>query len=235
MYNYEEIIADDMSASGVTGLMIFYLLYLLIMLAVSVGTYVFQSLSLYTISKRRGIRHPGLAWIPVGNTWILGCISDQFQYVVKGKTRNKRKALLVLNILMYIALIVVFVLYFVVLFSMFDFNSYYGDEVSMNFGALFGMLFALLVMAGVSIAVTVIQYIALYDLYTSCDPENNVMYLVLGIFVSITQPIFLFICRNKDLGMPPRKPEPSAHIPQQPAWKPSQPPVEPWENQDPEE
>ena len=231
MYNYEEIIADDMSASGVTGLMIFYLLYLLIMLAVSVGTYVFQSLSLYTISKRRGIRHPGLAWVPVGNTWILGCISDQFQYVVKGKTRNKRKALLVLNILMYIALIVVFVLYFVVLFSMFDFNSYYGDEVSMNFGALFGMLFALLVMAGVSIAVTVIQYIALYDLYTSCNPKNNVVFLVLGIVFSFLTPFFIFANRNRDGGMPPRKQPAPSDIPDS-QWQPAQSPREPWENSD---
>jgi len=88
--------------------------------------------------------------------------------------------------------------------------------------------------SGVSIAVTVITYIALYDLFTSCDPKNNLLYLLLSIFVSITMPIFIFVCRNKELGMPPRKQNPAAFIPPEPVemppWRPVQNTADPWDN-----
>ena len=60
----------------------------------SVGTYVLTALGLYTIAQRRGINKPWLAWIPVVNVWTLGCISDQYRYVVKGEKKSKRKVLI---------------------------------------------------------------------------------------------------------------------------------------------
>ena len=47
------------------------------------------------------------------------------------------------------------------------------------------------------------------------------MLLVLSIFLSVAQPLFLFLCRKKDEGMPPRKQTP-VYIPE--------PTAEPWEN-----
>ena len=96
-YYYE---TPDMQAmESIAGaLMAFVLFYYVIIMAVSVAVYVFQSLGMYTIAKRRGIRNPWLSWIPVGNMWILGSISDQYQYVVKGRVRKRRKLLLGLMI-----------------------------------------------------------------------------------------------------------------------------------------
>ena len=37
---------------------------------------VLSALALYTIAKRREIANPWLAWIPLGQAWILGSISD---------------------------------------------------------------------------------------------------------------------------------------------------------------
>ena len=62
-------------------------------------------------------------------------------------------------------------------------------------------------MAGIAIAAAVVRYIAMYDIYTSCDPQNNILFLVLSILFSVTEPFFLFFSRNKDGGMPPRKQE----------------------------
>lgn len=39
-----------------------------ITMAISLVFYIFESLGLYTIAKRRGIRHPWLSWVPLGNT-----------------------------------------------------------------------------------------------------------------------------------------------------------------------
>ena len=92
------------AGSSVAGFAIlFYLLYFLVMIGIAVAVYVIKALSLSTIASRRGIRHPWLAWLPIGEAWILGCISDQYRYVALGQVKNKRKIMLVLSILMYAA------------------------------------------------------------------------------------------------------------------------------------
>ncbi|MBQ2785692.1 MAG: hypothetical protein IJF02_04250 [Oscillospiraceae bacterium] len=216
---------------------ILYLIYMLVVMAVGIGSYVFQSLGFYTIAKRRCIKKPWLSWIPVGNLWILGCISDQYQYVVKGKVKNKRKSVLILNILMWlfeIAVCVLFVVFIYTAVSMPEGGMETAEQVATFMGSMFGMMGLSIVLSGFTIAIVVIQYIALYDLFTSCDPKNNLLYLLLSIFVSITMPIFIFVCRNKELGMPPRKQDPAAFIPPEPVdvppWRPVQNTAEPWDN-----
>ena len=81
-----------------------------------------------------------------------------------------------------------------------------------------------LVMMVVAIISTVVQYMALYDIYRSCEPGNATLYLVLSIFVGLSQPVFLFLCRNKDDGLPQPQPE----IPPT-SWQPQEPPQEPWQ------
>ena len=66
-----------------------------------IGMYVLTSLGLYTIAKRRAINKAWLAWIPVVNCWLIGCISDQYRYVVKGQVKSKRKSLLALTIVQF--------------------------------------------------------------------------------------------------------------------------------------
>lgn len=218
---------DDLFDGMGEFMLVFYLIYMVIMMAVPIAVYVLQSLSIYTIAKRRGIKKPGLAWVPVANMWTLGCISDQYRYVAKGQVKNKRKWLLGLSIGMWAAYVVFFVCFVSFIINVASSMFYAPDHMDLIGGAL-GMGLSGLVMLVCAIALAVFQYMALYDLYCSCEPSNAVLYLVLSIFVSICQIIFLFLCRNKDLGMPPRKPEPA-----EPAYLPPQPVAEPWEN-DPE-
>ena len=235
MGNYPSITPDlQMEFSGDGLFFVFYAVYMLIMAGVSVGTYVFQSLGAYTIAKRRGIRKPWLAWVPVGNLWIFGCISDQYQYVVKGKVKNKRKSLLILTVLLYVLTLAV--MSWLVIFIIAVNNHPIENDIASGifFGCVLGSVLIYFAIAGISIAVTVIMYIALYDLYRSCEPNNGILYLLLSIFVSITMPIFIFVCRNKELGMPPRKQDPVAFIPPEPVemppWRPVNNAAEPWDN-----
>ena len=191
-------------AGEVTGLAgILLAVYALVMFAYSMLgliSYVLHSLGLYTIAKRRGIHNSWLAWLPFGNLWILGSISDQYQYVVKGKIRNRRKAMLWLSI----PLIPVCFIWFVILI------------VSAVSGSGFLLVIAVLIgLFTMAVTLTVVQYIAYYDLFTSCNRENAVLYLVLGIFIPVTLPFFVFACRKKDLGMPPRKQPVSRQAPMQ--------------------
>ena len=195
----------DFVAQGI--LSVIYAVYMLVCLAISAAIYVFTALSLYTIAKRRCIRRPWLAWIPLGSNWILGSISDQYQYVAKGKVKNKRKTLLALEIVDLVAVAVYFVSAIATLVQGWEMNAQYAPTHQL-LGMLAIMAVAFLLMLGIGIAVAVIQYIALYDLYASCDPDNKVAFLLLNIFINVTQPILLFISRNKDRGMPPRKAQP---------------------------
>ena len=191
-----------------TGLSIFYIIYSLAGSVFGIALYVLRALSLYTISKRRGINHPWMSWVPVLDLWVIGCISDQYQYVVKGRDKNKRKWLLGLNIVMAVIYVVMFVL-----FGMVIFNTTRGILTGMDgnwtltdlVGPAMGMLACLLPLLCVAVAVAVIRYVAMYDLYTSCTPQNNVMFLILSIFFTVTEPFFLICIRKKDDGMPPRR------------------------------
>ena len=176
-----------------------------------VAVYVLTALSLYTIAQRRGLSRPWLAWIPVVSSWILGSLSDQYRYVVKGENRSKRKLLLVMSILSAVLSTVVCVMCVVVAVQavfgvMQGFQEDYLVRMVMEY--VVSLLGLLLVQLGVMIAYAIIRYMALYDVYKSLDPANSVLYLVLSILVSPTEPFFLFFNRNKDTGMPPRRPAP---------------------------
>ena len=181
-------------------------------------SYIFTSLGLYTIAKRRGLRNPWLSWIPVANVWILGSLSDQYRYVVKGENKSKRKVLLVLNILsaamgLALAITAVVLAGNVVNNVMRGMPEYALMEALLGPGLL--VLGLALPLAGIGIAYAVIYYMALYDLYTSCDPGNSVLFLVLSILIGASKPFFLFFSRERDDGMPPRRRPQPAYIPQQ--------------------
>lgn len=175
----------------------------------SILSYVLTALALYTLASRRGIRKPWLAWIPVVNVWILGSLSDQYRYVVRGEVRSKRKWLLGLGIaeaVLVAAMVGMLGSIFVsaVIATMQNMPESYLMDMLM--GRAVTLVLLVLPMLGVSIATMVLYFMALYDIYTSCDPQNNVLFLVLSIFFGITRPFFLFCSREKDLGMPPRRP-----------------------------
>ena len=183
-----------------------------------IATYVLTALALYTMAQRRGIKNAWLSWVPVINCWIIGSLSDQYRYVVKGEIKNKRKTLLILNILNGVLSIVlaVGVVVMVVMGIRSTMGPYSEDILGSAIGAVAGIVGLCLPIVGISIALAVIRYMALYDIYTSCQPRNAVLFLVLSIIFRVTEPFFLFLCRDKDEGMPPRKQEPVYTPPQEP-------------------
>lgn len=165
----------------------------------SLACYILTALAIYVVSVRRGLRKPWLAWIPVVNCWLLGSLSDQYQYVVKEQNKAKRKWLVVLSILNAV-LVLMLIILCIAAVSMLIVN-----EAEQILGLVVALLGLLLPLAAVSIAYCVIRYMALYDIYRSMDPNNAVLFLVLSVLFKPTEPFFLFFNRDKDLGMPPRK------------------------------
>ena len=168
----------------------------------SIAAYILTAIALYTISRRRGLANAWLAWIPVANAWLLGSLSDQYQYVVKGQDKTKRKWLLILNVLKAILLTMIVILAVVAA------GSLIAGEPSEIMGLAVALLGLVLPLCAAAIALCVIRYMALFDIYRSVDPGNAVLYLVLSILFGPTEPFFLFFNREKDLGMPPKKRQP---------------------------
>ena len=201
-------IAEDM-AIGVAGVAVaFALILVLLMLALSIVSYVLGSTGMYRIAKRRGIHHAWLAWVPVGNSWLLGSISDHFQYVVKKKNTGRRKVLLILQL----ATVVLSGGYGAAIAAA---TIAEGDAGSIGAVALSVIIY--LIMLGAAIATMVFAYISYYDLFSSCRPGSAVLFLVLGIFFGFTLPFFVFACSGTDMGMPAkREPQKPAQIPATP-------------------
>lgn len=163
--------------------MVFALIvYVWILILFYLPGYVLTGLGLYAIGTRRGIEQPWRAWIPGVNLWLIGCISDQYQAIVVGKQKYKRLYLLGF-LLAEILLTGVMVL---------------------ATGGHQRMLFQILsiLQIAVILALAVIGYLALYDVYRSCNPRRAELYQVLSILFPVTLPVFLFLCRKKDLGFP---------------------------------
>ena len=195
-----------------------FLIVLLAALFLGILFYILTAAGMYSIAKRRGILHPWLAWIPVANAWLLGSISDQYQYVVKGKVKNRRSVLLSLSIA---AMAISVVLCFLT-----------GKTVDVYMAALAGIggisILLVLTSAVISTIYAVFRYLALFDLYTSCRADSGVVYLVVSMLFSITEPFFIFACRKREDGMPPRRMD----YQPDPNYDPQQPPQDTW-NQNP--
>lgn len=184
-----------------------------------IAVYVLTSLALYTIANRRGIKNAWLSWVPVINCWIIGSLSDQYRYVVKGEVKNKRKTLLILNIITWvISLAMIIIAIVMAVGAAGAAMSGVAEAVLMEtvLGPVIAILGLCLPLMIVGITTVVIRYMAMYDIYTSCTPQNSVVFLVLSILFSVTEAFFLFFTRNKDDGMPPRKAEPVYEAPQEP-------------------
>lgn len=176
-------------------LAVFYLAYYGTFYAITMGfavvAYILTGKSLSAIARRRGIEKPWLAWVPVGSDWMLGCISDQYRYVTFNQETNRRGKLLTLSIISMAGGILIGALTVMTLDS--------------DSSAAMVWLLLLYVYLAVAIVQTVLQFKAYFDLFRSCDPDKSLVYLLVSIFASFPLPFFVYSCRNKDLGMPPRE------------------------------
>lgn len=186
-------------------MVLFYVVYLITVVAVAlifgVISYIFQSIGMSTIAKRRGIHKPWLAWVPVANMWLLGCISDQFRYVAYGESTNRRRKLLIRTILLQVA---TWAVCGSLIYVLIDFATGGMTEeafLTLSMQQLLGV-YGVLALAVVAM---ILQYKCLFDLYRSCVPSKAVLFLLLSILVGAPMPFLIFACRNKDAGMSPKQ------------------------------
>ena len=192
-YYYDELPITGVDEEILTTVMAIMLGVLGVVLVFSLIFWVLSSMSLQSIAKRRGIRKAWLAWVPIGNEWILGSIADQYQHLIQAKITARRKILLWLNV-GYVALIVANSLVQV----MTKLAAHTDEQL-----LIWGLASTAISLARLAVSITtlVFYHMSNYDLYRSCNPKNAVTFLVLGIIFPVTQPFFYLSCRKKDLGM----------------------------------
>ena len=80
------------------------------------------------------------------------------------------------------------------------------------------MVLGILVLSMVAIAVAVLEYWCLFDLYASCNPATKLLYLILTVLFGV-QAVIIFFSRKQDLGMiPPNPTLPGGFDTNQPRW-----------------
>ena len=188
-------------------------IYALVIILAAVS-YVLECLGVYTIAQRRGIKHEWLAWLPYGHLWILGSISDQYQYVALGQLKSNRKVMLTLEIVKTVLGLGVFGIYIKMILDMIATGFTNPEMMDVEQFVLSFVLMALCGLVGwvLNIILIVFRYISLYNLFASCRPKAKVVFILLSILLGITEPFLVFACRKKDGGMPPRKDDPQVTI-----------------------
>ena len=192
-YYYDELPITGMDEEILTTVMAILMGVVGVVLVFSLIFWIISALSLQSIARRRGIRNAWLAWVPIGNEWILGSIADQYQHLIQAKITARRKILLWLNA-GYVALIVANSLVQV----MTELAAHTDEQL-----LIWGLASTAISLARLAVSITtlVFYHMSNYDLYRSCNPKNAVTFLVLGIIFPVAQPFFYLSCRKKDLGM----------------------------------
>ncbi|MBQ1935458.1 MAG: hypothetical protein II351_01240 [Clostridia bacterium] len=185
-----------MSYTGEPILNVLIIAFYLLSLVVAVGDYVMVSLSLYTMSKNRGIRGAGLAWVPVANFWIVGSLANEAD-AQKGVQRKWNTLLLTFALIglgglpvVFIGLTAVGILYYFVA----------ADLLLWVFLLIYGILIVDMI---AMVALSILSSICIFKIFESVVPQKAVKYILLYLLVPLGAGICLLKTRNADEPIPP--------------------------------
>ena len=185
--------------TGVAGVLgIVFAVVMTIALIIAIGLYILRSMGLYTIAKRRGLRLPGMAWVPIGSEWLVGSIADQFNRKARKKNLHLRTFLLIGGILVWIANAAYLVFYFT---KMPELTADFWNATPETMIPLLSTWSVSSAVSLITTAFSVFYYIAVFKMYRSCTPGNTVWMLVLSIiFGTAAESVMFFCIRRKDDG-----------------------------------
>ncbi len=197
MSNVVPIVPDYGYSSGsalAAAFGIFIALFYLVIIAYGVTSYVLQSLALYRMAKNRNINYPGLAWVPVANSWIIGSVVDHHSRI-GGIDRKWRRILLTFSIISAAGVFLYFILAFAVSFS-FVFGS---ASVA---GMVVILVPVLITYALATAANSLCTIICTYKIFEELTPVKAVKYILLTILVPLGGPICMLIASKSMIGVP---------------------------------
>ena len=179
------------------GMIIFGVLFIIFAVigVISLVLWIFQAIGLQAIAKKNNIKNAWLAWLPIGDLWILGKISDTRKTFWKIKDTGKMFVILslvqVISVIVYIVGVVVLTI-----------SSISSGEILDN--AIFSFMskssFELMdFFIGVSSGLIILLKIwSLYNVYYKYKGEKVIGLLICSIIFSFIIPFVLFSFRKKE-------------------------------------
>ena len=161
--------------------------------------YIFEAIGLYSVAKRRGLKHPFMAWIPYTNTYLFGKAAEQYETAVKGKSKNYKAILLSLSII----LTAVTVLFNVVIYALSNSIVYLAQDCAYNSDAtvlIISLILLYIALLVVSVTYSVFYFIALHKIYRSFSTKSSTLLLIFSIIFTVIVPFVIFASRKKDDG-----------------------------------
>ncbi len=172
-------------------------------------SYVFYSLGMDAISRRRGLAHPWLSWVPFISCFQLGCIVDHYKQTRIGTRGIMRWVLLVLGFINAVVICGLIVLLLLIFFQ--------GVLGAVTVGVLFldeGFMMALehnaqllgmtfLFSPLLCLPYWIAKIVAQYQLFKSCRPDLAVVFLIISIILPFVTPVLIMVCKDRDDGMVP--------------------------------
>lgn len=145
-----------------------------------VALYFLRAYALYQLARAAGMQCPGLAWVPIANQYILGCLCDRAAYYRTGGRWHFNVILPVVGILGS-----PFFFYFALEYG-YDFAF-----SAMDYTAITGLQSLL------GFAAWVLSTLALYNLFWDYAPGQEGVYtIVSALFAAVAPAILLFLIRK---------------------------------------
>ena len=163
----------------------------LIVWGISLVCYVLLALGLWKIARKRGIRNPWLAWIPVANVWLEGSIADAYHKRFEGRKTHYALLMTVFTVAAGILLVAAPVLG--MLAAVLADATVYTDPIGLGWAAL-GVFVAAY---AVNAALFVFTVLAYYKIYHWCS-EKSVCMTVLTAVLPECAVFFVFFIRNRE-------------------------------------
>lgn len=145
-----------------------------------VALYFLRAYALYQLARTAGMQSPGLAWVPIANQYILGCLCDRATYYRTGGRWHFNVILPVVGTLGS-----PFFFYFALEYG-YDFAF-----SAMDYTAITGLQSLL------GFAAWVLSTLALYNLFWDYAPGQEGVYtIVSALFAAVAPAILLFLIRK---------------------------------------
>lgn len=152
----------------------------MLILLICIGMYVFNSLMLYYLAKKRGVENAWLAWIPLGNEYLLGRIGGHMTLLGKWRIEKPELILLLAPLALWL------VGWILGVFALVPF-----------IGVLFAAIATVVSFVG-NLALLAFRLCVLYRIFTAYVPKNTALVYTLVSIISVTTPFFIATILKKD-------------------------------------
>ncbi len=160
---------------------------------VGIAQYVMQSVAMYAIAERKGVKHAYLAWLPIGESYVAGRIVDECDESY-GTKKIWAKTLLTLALVGGVCFVVTYVVFFAFLIVTAVSQNGNSDTLPL---VPFVTLYVLLIAAALLMSAwSVLRMICTYKIYEIIVPEKAIKYMILSVIVPLGAGVCLLKAKN---------------------------------------